>query len=72
METGRATHLEELEAAVGPITTEAEATAAVADAEHLLRRELGASLAGRTRLEVVDALIAGTLHRAITIDWSRV
>jgi hypothetical protein len=68
----RAMHLEELEAAVGPITTEAEATAAVADAEHKLRCELGASLAGRTRLGVVDALIAGTLHPAITIDWSRV
>jgi len=72
METCRAMHLEELEAAVGPITTEAEATAAVADAEHKLRCELGASLAGRTRLGVVDALIAGTLHPAITIDWSRV
>jgi hypothetical protein len=68
----RATHLEELEAAVGPIATEAEATAAVADAEHKLRCELGASLAGRTRLGVVDALIAGTLHPAVSIDWSRV
>jgi hypothetical protein len=72
METARAMFLEELEAAVGPIATEAEATAANADAEHKLRCELGASLAGRTRLGVVDALIAGTLHRAITIDWSRV
>jgi len=63
---------DEEEAAVGPITTEAEATAAVADAEHKLRCELGASLAGRTRLGVVDALIAGTLHPAITINWSRV
>jgi hypothetical protein len=72
METGRAQCLEELEAAVGSIATEAEATAAVADAEHKLRRELAASLAGRTRLAVVDALIAGTLHPAITIDWSKV
>jgi hypothetical protein len=63
---------DEEEAAVGPITTEAEATAAVADAEHKLRCELGASLAGRTRLGVVDALIAGTLHPAITVNWSRV
>jgi hypothetical protein len=55
-----------------PITTEAEATAANADAEHKLRHELGVSLAGRTRLGVIDALIAGTLHPAITIDWSKV
>jgi colicin import membrane protein len=55
-----------------PTATEAEATAANADAEHKLRCELAASLAGRTRLGVVDALIAGTLHPAITIDWSKV
>jgi hypothetical protein len=58
-----------------PTATEAEATPACswnADAEHKLRCELAASLAGRTRLAVVDALIEGNLHPAITIDWSLV
>jgi hypothetical protein len=31
---------------------------------------LGASLAGKTLLQVVDALIDGTLHHAIKIDWA--
>jgi colicin import membrane protein len=45
---------------------------AVAGAEHKLRCELRSSLAGRTRPEVVDALVTGTLHPAVTIDWSKV
>lgn len=57
---------------VKAISTEAEATAACADAEHVLRCELEAGLAVRTRQAVVDALVAGTLHRAVTIDWSKV
>jgi len=69
--TVRAMHLEELEAAF-PITTEAEATAAVADAEHKLRNAIAERMKPLGRLGVVDALIAGTLHPAITIDWSRV
>jgi hypothetical protein len=39
-------------------------------AELTPQRELDASLAGRTRLQVVDALIDGTLHHAIKIDWA--
>jgi len=64
--TVRAMHLEEMEAAVGP------AEAAVADAEVQLKLELQEALAGKSRLQVVDALVGGTLHPAITIDWSKV
>ena len=49
---------------------EVEATTTNDYAELKLRRELGASLAGKTRLQVVDALIDGTLHPAIKIDWA--
>ena len=50
--------------------TDAEATTANDSAKLKLRRELGASLAGKTLLQVVDALIDGTLHHAIKIDWA--
>ena len=57
-------------AAAAPVTTEAEATTANDYAELKLRRELDASLAGKTRLQVVDALIDGALHHAIKVDWA--
>jgi hypothetical protein len=41
-------------------------------ADERLQRDLGRALAGLDRIAVIDALIAGTLHPAITIDWSRV
>jgi hypothetical protein len=56
--------------AAAPVITEAEAMTANDYAELKLRRELGASLAGKTRPQVVDALIDGTLHHAIKIDWA--
>jgi hypothetical protein len=58
--------------AAAPATTDAEAMTANDYAELTLRRELDASLAGRTRLQVVDALIDGTLHHAIKIDWAAI
>jgi hypothetical protein len=50
----------------------AELPAAVASdyAKLKLRRELSTTLTGKTRLEVVDSLIDGTLHHAIKIDWA--
>jgi hypothetical protein len=50
--------------------TDAEATTANDYAELKLRRELGESLAGKTRLQVVDALTDGTLHHAIQVNWA--
>jgi hypothetical protein len=38
----------------------------------VLRHEIAERMKPLGRLGVADALIAGTLHRAITIDWSRV
>jgi hypothetical protein len=49
--------------------TDAEA-AALVDAQIALRLELMQALSGRTRAEVADALIDGTLHHAIKIDWA--
>jgi colicin import membrane protein len=42
------------------------------EAKSRMRRSLSVAIAGLDRREVVDALIAGTLHPAITIDWSKV
>jgi hypothetical protein len=74
METGRAMHIEQLEAAVGPIATEAHNPHNFRSPhrEHVLRHEIAERMKPLGRLGVADALIAGTLHRAITIDWSRV
>lgn len=44
--------------------------AALVDAQIALRLELMQALSGRTRAEVSDALINGTLHHAIKIDWA--
>jgi len=49
--------------------TDAEA-AAIVDAQIALRLELMQALSGRTRAEVADALIDGTLHHAIQINWA--
>jgi hypothetical protein len=46
------------------------ATAALVDAQIALRLELMQALSGRTRSEVAEALIAGTLHHAVKIDWA--
>ncbi len=45
---------------------------AVTDAEVQLKFELQEALAGKNRLEVVDALVAGTLHPAVFINWGKV
>jgi len=48
-------------------------TAALAiDAEIALVLELRLALAGKTRLEIADSLVSGTLHPAITINWAAV
>ncbi len=46
------------------------ATAALVDAQIALRLELMQALSGRTRAEVADALIDGTLHHAIQVNWA--
>lgn len=51
---------------------EARRTAAGIDAELALQQELHNALAGKTRAEVVQALVHGTLHPAITINWGKV
>jgi hypothetical protein len=50
--------------------TDAEATAALVDTQIALRLELMQALSGRTRAEVADALIDGTLHHAIQVNWA--
>jgi hypothetical protein len=52
-----------------PPATDAEA-AALVDAQIALRLELMQALSGRTRAEVADALIDGTLHHAIQVNWA--
>ena len=47
-------------------------TAPNVDVELALQQELHYALAGKTRSEVVTALIHGTLHPAITINWAAV
>ena len=37
-----------------------------------LSNELSARMIGLDRIDVVDALVAGTLHPAIRIDWEEV
>jgi len=53
-----------------------EAEEAARNAQMRLRDELGLqlsnALAGKTRAQVVDAILDGTFHPAITIDWSKV
>lgn len=53
-----------------------QAEDAARHAEATLRNDLGsqlnAALAGKTRVQVVDAILDGTLHPAITIDWGKV
>jgi hypothetical protein len=49
---------------------DAEASEALVDAQIALRVELMQALSGRTRAEVADSLIDGTLHPAIKIDWA--
>ena len=89
--TVRAMHLEELEAAVGPLEVPEPPAIEIRDkavaslsvvfpalarfnvrVESELRIQLQEALAGKNRLEVVDALVAGTLHPAITINWEAV
>ena len=53
-------------------TPEAVATPTRVDAELALQQELHNALAGRKRAEVVAALIAGTLHPAVRVDWNLV
>lgn len=74
MGTGRATHLEELEAAVGPIANEAHNPHDFRSPhrEHVLRHAIAERMKPLGRQGVADALIAGTLHPAIAIDWSLV
>jgi hypothetical protein len=52
-----------------PPATDAEA-AALVDAQIALRLELVQALSGRTRAEVADALVDGTLHHAVKINWA--
>jgi hypothetical protein len=53
-----------------------EAEEAVRNAEVRMRDEFGlqlsAALAGKTRIQVVNAILDGTLHPAITINWGKV
>jgi colicin import membrane protein len=52
-----------------------EAEEAVRNAEVRMRDEFGlqlsAALTGKTRIQVVDAILDGTLHPALTIDWGK-
>jgi hypothetical protein len=52
-----------------------EAEAALRRAEALCRDDLAAelseALAGKTRAQVVEALLDGTLHPAVSIDWAK-
>jgi hypothetical protein len=52
-----------------PPAADADA-AALVDAQIALRLELMQSLSGRARAEVADALIDGTLHHAIQVNWA--
>ena len=89
--TVRAMHLEELEAAIGPLKVPEPPAIEISDkavaslsavfpalarfndrVESELRIQLQEALVGKNRLEVVDALVAGTLHPAITINWEAV
>jgi hypothetical protein len=65
---GRARSLSTGEVFIPP-ATDAEA-AALVDAQIALRLELMQALSGRTRAEVADALIDGTLHHAIQVNWA--
>jgi hypothetical protein len=49
---------------------EAVVPAFIVDAQIALRLELMQALSGRTRAEVADALIDGTLHHAIQVNWA--
>ena len=53
-----------------------EAEESLRQAEATRRNDLGlqlsAALSGKTKGQVVDALLMGTLHPAITIDWGKV
>lgn len=69
--TVRRMPLEEMEAAVGPIPTESEAAVVFPDLMRL-RDEIADRMKPLDRIGVADALVAGTLHPAITIDWSLV
>jgi hypothetical protein len=42
------------------------------EAKRRLRMSLNVALVGKSRNQVTEALVAGTLHPAITVDWSRV
>lgn len=52
-----------------------EAEAALRRAEVTRRNDLAAelseALAGKTRIQVVEALLDGTFHRAVSIDWAK-
>ena len=63
---------EEYEDCTWCITEKGKANLARARAEDRLRLELREALAGKNRLQVADALVAGTLHPAVKIDWSLV
>jgi hypothetical protein len=65
---------DEEEAAVGPIANEAHNPHDFRSPhrEHVLRHAIAERMKPLGRLGVADALIAGTLHPAITIDWSKV
>ena len=52
-----------------PPAADADA-AALVDAQIALRLELMQSLSGRARAEVAEALIDGTLHHAIKVNWA--
>lgn len=58
--------------AIKPADIPTVATPTRVDAELALQQELHSALAGRTRAEVVAALISGTLHPAVKIDWSTI
>jgi hypothetical protein len=50
---------------------EKAARRAEANRRNDLAAELTEALANKTRAQVVDALLDGTLHPAITIDWAK-
>lgn len=41
------------------------------EAKRRLRMSLNVALVGKSRNQVTEALVAGTLHPAITVDWSK-
>lgn len=78
--TSRHVHIEEVKAAISPLPTMAAEALAFATSQQNIatddllrfRDSLVECLSAMRRLDVANALVAGTLHPAITINWEAV